>query len=232
MPYRFQKPPLVASILTLGGISVLCGLGTWQLQRLAQKEEFLAQIARWQETPQESLTFDDFSDEAQLYKPGTLQGHWLDNAAVKLIPRSYDGKAGAHIYTPLDIGEGRIVIVNRGWVPQGYDLPESPSGSISLTGEIGRFPTPNMFTPDNPADTKEWYRVSVLAFQAALGDGNEVAPLALRQTRDDSSLTNLPLTDATKPQINNNHASYAAFWFAMAGIMAGVFTLRFLCKKY
>lgn len=217
-----KRPPLLASVLALSGICVLCGLGNWQLERLAEKEAFLEQLSLQQKSPPGTLTHADFSDK-NLYKRGTLKGRWLPETTIKLMPRSFEGTPGAHVYTALETEPSRAVMINRGWIAEGSEVPLLESGPIS--GEISKFPTPNFFTPENPAEGFEWYRISPEAVEKMSGGRWEIEPFILRA--DDGSTGPL-LTAATKPQINNNHASYAAFWFCMAFVLAGVFFLRFM----
>jgi cytochrome oxidase assembly protein ShyY1 len=116
-------------------------------------------------------------------------------------------------------------MVNRGWVPQGSEGPALPGGAAAIEGQIQNFPSPNVFTPDNPRSGRDWYRLNRKAAQGLIKSDIEMAPLILRATEG-----NMPDTKATTPQIPNNHAAYAAFWFWMASILAVIFFLRFIRK--
>lgn len=218
MPVSFRKPPLIASMLALCGVGILCGLGTWQIERLGEKTRFLEQRALWQAEAPKTLSLNDFTADSA-YRPGMLEGRWLKQ--WRLIPRAFDGKPGAHLYAALEIAPGQVVIVNRGWVPQDY-AQAAPQGRARLTGEIQPFPSPNMFTPENAAESNDLYRISpdIIAGQ--------VAPLILREV---SEGRDLPNTAATEAKVNNNHAAYAAFWFGMAAILSAIFALRFIIQR-
>lgn len=222
---KFKRPPVLASVLAVAGISVLCGLGTWQLYRLSEKEALLARIEQWQaQSPAPELSAADFTED-NLYKHGVLRGEWLAEQTIRLIPRIRKGAPGAHLYTPLRLEDDSYVLVNRGWVPQGYADSTLPQGIAYVEGDIAPFPRPNPFTPQNKPGSQDWYRISA----AITGDtlGAEPLPFMLRATRQPEGAS-LPDTAATAPRINNNHAHYAAFWFCMAGILAVIFFLRFM----
>lgn len=220
---KFQKPPLIASVLAVSGIAVLCGLGYWQCVRLAEKEAFLERVALQQAQSPGTLTPQDFSED-NLYKRGTLKGRWLNDTTIKLIPRSFEGKPGTHLYTAFEIARGQAVMVNRGWLPQGSPIP--PATENTINGEISKFPSPNFFTPENPAEGMDWYRLSPQAIETITGKEWKIAAFILRADDNSSPL----VTNATKPQINNNHANYAAFWFSLTFILGVMFVLRFMRK--
>jgi surfeit locus 1 family protein len=233
--FHLQRPPLAASLLALCGVGVLCGLGTWQVNRLAEKEAFLRQLKAEAEQPASALSFQDFTP-ATLYKRGTLRGHWLSAGTVALIPRTYEGRPGAHLYTPLKLKGGEIVLVNRGWVPDSYQDTALPRGPVTIRGEIIHLPRPNPFTPPNP-ETKEtsgarrWYRLDEAALKTLFPGTETVAPVMLRAENAQEDGVRPPVTKATEIQINNNHAAYAAFWYGMALVLSAVFFLRFMVVK-
>lgn len=53
-----------------------------------------------------------------------------------------DDKVGVHVLTPLVLADGRVVLVNRGWVPGGDDpraypaVPAAPAGEVTVTGRL------------------------------------------------------------------------------------------------
>lgn len=236
---HFKWPPLAASVVTVCGVSILCGLGTWQVNRLAEKEAFLKQIELETQKPPAPLQFQDLS-EKNLFRRGSLNGHWLADRTVALIPRTYEGVPGAHLYAPLKLAEGQIVMVNRGWAPNNFSETALPLGLITVYGEILSWPQPNPFTPANPeAKSKKpyrhWYRLDKPALKTLFPDGEIIAPVILRaenpQEHPNSKQEVRPITQATKVEISNNHEAYAAFWYGMAVILSAVFLLRFVLTK-
>ena len=235
--FRLKKPPLTASLIALCAAGILCGLGTWQVVRLSEKEALLQTIETEAQKPHTQLSYADFSDKKNIYRYGTLEGRWLPEQSLTLIPRTYEGKAGGHLYTPLALMDGEIVMINRGWIPENYQNAPMPRGSVTVTGEILPLPSPNMFTPDNPsassdAPNRRLYRLDGPTLKTLLGSHVTIAPLILRADNrledENPEGQTPPVTIATQPHINNNHASYALFWYSMALILAVIFVLRFM----
>ena len=58
---------------------------------------------------------------------------------VLIRNRSYQGQPGFHVVTPLQLADGRALLVNRGWIPLTEDgstptPPAPPSGPVVVTG--------------------------------------------------------------------------------------------------
>ena len=105
---------------------VLLGLGVWQLDRLSWKNELLADIqARLSDS---AVTLSNLNAGTAVtswnYRRVTATGKLLHEQSVILLARTYKAQAGGHILTPMVLDEQRAILVSRGWVPQGYELPK------------------------------------------------------------------------------------------------------------
>ena len=59
--------------------------------------------------------------------------------------KTYEGNAGFHVVTPLKLTNKKIILVNRGWVSEGYKDPQKRQfsltpGQLVIKGII-RYPT-------------------------------------------------------------------------------------------
>jgi len=222
-----RKFPLLATIMMLCGVGVLGALGNWQLERLTWKENLLSTIVAQGENPDRTFTANDLTQQNE-FQTGTISGTFLNNKTFSIVPRTYDGKPGAHVITPFAINDGNIVLVNRGWMPVNPDdiTLKTPQ---TITGIIRQTPRPNMFTPLNDITSGEWYRVDMGDVKAAHGLEN-IAPVMLYETCADSASGLVPNPCALTLNINNNHKQYAFFWFSMAFILIVIYGLRFWRK--
>jgi surfeit locus 1 family protein len=114
-------------------------LGFWQLQRLDERREFNDTVAERTEQPPEEL-LDVLADPAfdpsdAEWRAVTASGTWLD-AQVQWFNRSQNGRAGDNVLTPLLLDDGTIVMVNRGFVPLGTDIPDPPTADTEVVGRI------------------------------------------------------------------------------------------------
>jgi len=99
----------------LTGLGVLLWLGTWQVQRLGQKQEIIAQIdARVLAAPVAlPANPDPVRDK---YLPVAVSGTMLPGELHVLISLESFGP-GYRIIAPFKLDDGRRIMVDRGFVP-------------------------------------------------------------------------------------------------------------------
>ncbi len=234
-----MKLPFWATTLTVLGIMFLCGLGYWQLQRLEWKTELLAALdAAKQKSAAPTLFYEQINnlaktaDDTALIRYVFLEGRWLHDKEIAVGPRTWKGKPGYHILTPMALKGGGTALVNRGWVPIDKKLaaqrPESlpgPKKGMAM-GLLRRPGKPSYFTPANNPQKDEWYFID-LQQMAEARDLKKLAPLVL-YARLDRNKADLPVKEALEWRPNNNHRAYAIFWFTLAAALAVIYCLRFL----
>lgn len=220
--------PLLATIMMLCGVAVLCTLGLWQVDRLEWKEGLLTTIEAQRAEPERIFTAASLSEDNE-FQSGTLRGKFLNDKSINLVPRTYDGKSGAHIITPFQIANGIVILVNRGWVKLG-ETDTTLASPRTITGMIRIPQAPNAFTPHNDTSSDEWYRIEYTDFETAHNLDN-IAPVMLYEACADEINSNAPNPCALTLNINNNHLQYAFFWFAMAAVLIVIYGLRFWFMK-
>jgi surfeit locus 1 family protein len=230
-----MKLPLWASLFTLCGVAVLCGLGTWQLERLAWKRELIAQIEQelTKDAAQTPIAPEDFKQTSG-FKRGTIEGVFDHSKEVMVQGRLRDGKLGYDIITPfLPEGAQNYILVNRGWVPiererKSQDVIAWPEGKTKLVGMLRLAPTSNMFTPQNKPDNKEWFTMTP-DIASGLHGINIEGPMIL-YAEGEIIPALYPSPHNAVMNLSNNHLQYAIFWYVMAGAMVMVYALRFIIK--
>ncbi|MEN9917379.1 MAG: hypothetical protein RLY40_1318 [Pseudomonadota bacterium] len=91
------------------------------------------------------------------YFPATMQGYFDNQHTFLLENKIYSHQVGYEILTPFKLNDGKkVILVNRGWVPQGKDRKQLPiiptfSNQINLQGLIV-FPN-NTFSFKSPYET-------------------------------------------------------------------------------
>lgn len=228
--------PLWATVFTLIGIVILCLLGGWQLQRMAWKNEILHHLDEaYAANPMDKkLTYAallDAGKENAMFLRGHAAGQFLYQNEIAVGPRSYRGMPGYQIITPMALEDGGILLINRGWVPEDRKDPAARRegqlpGRQVVTGLARIPPEPGAFTPDNIPDKGEWYRANIDDVAVHFGL-RQVAPYLLTAERPDHPTYGYPLPEEGPWRPTNNHLGYALFWFAMAGVLAVIYGLRF-----
>ena len=131
--------------------------------------------------------------------------------------------------TPLRLADGRIVFVNRGYIPAALKNPEKRgagqlAGPVRVTGLL-RLPKgrPGWLVPDNRPDLNYWFWVDLPAMEAATGLSN-VAPFYI----DADATPNpggWPKGGVTPIDLPNDHLQYAITWFALAAAAVVVYVV-------
>lgn len=220
------KVPFWATTLTILGVIVLCSLGKWQIDRLQWKQGLLQEIeAQYtRDADQNRLTIN-----SNPIQRGVVNGHFIADKEFKIGPRTYDGKPGYHVITPLRIKDGSHLLVNRGWIPLDLEKEayEISNRSYHVVGLLRNPDTQNPFTPENNIDEDIWYWIDF----DAITKSKNIQNLWPAMLYAEENKKDFPIAAATKPQLRNDHLQYAFFWFSMAGILIVIYGLRFLRKK-
>ncbi|WP_337955791.1 SURF1 family protein [Fulvimarina manganoxydans] len=220
---------LLALSLCIVGITILMGLGTWQVERLYWKETLIERIeTRIHGAPislDEAIALRAETGDID-YQPVTLTGRFL-NDGERYFLSTYEGQAGWNVFTPLVTPEDRMVFVNRGFVP--YELrnpakrPQSlVEDEVSIKGLAREAPEekPGYFLPDNdPAkDTFFWRDLPAMAEGIALGSDIRLVPFFV-DADDTPNPGGLPVGGQTVVTIPNNHLQYAITWYGIGAVL-------------
>lgn len=237
-PARPLRRLVILAAFAVVALAILCGLGVWQIQRLAWKEDLIARVnARVTLAPVPApppVEWPGLDLDAADYRPVTLSGHFLhaDEAHVYAAltePRGPVGGQGYMVLTPLETPDGWFVIVNRGFVPQERADPATrPQGQIggetTVTGLLRPPQGRNAFTPaDDPAGNM-WFTRDPAPVAAHFGlPADRVAPYLIDAAYDPALPGGLPQGGETTVTFSNNHLQYAITWFGLALGLLGVF---------
>jgi surfeit locus 1 family protein len=235
---RFSRIVLVLCVLA--GTAVLCGLGVWQLQRLGQKEALIAKVAeRLKATPiplSEAQARHGRGEDIE-YLPVSVSGVF-DHGNELYYFATHKGKSGWYVYTPLKLAGGRLMLVNRGFVPmERRDVATRLEGQISgeqaFIGLARMAPAakPNTFVPDNNAQDRNFYWKSIAEMALVAG----IEPDALVPFFVDVGPVpvpgGFPVGGVTLVSFPNNHLGYAITWFGLAAACAGVGGLFLFARR-
>src|SRR3954452_3116036 len=106
------RPQLVPTLTAVVGIVVLVLLGNWQLRRLAWKEDLIATTQARITAPAVPVPSDPAADYAALdYRHVTARGRFLGDRAFGFGFGARDGKGGAELVVPLQLDDGRTLLV-------------------------------------------------------------------------------------------------------------------------
>ena len=230
---HFNKPRFIPLIMSVGGVALMFGLGIWQLQRLEWKETIIATIEKANasepltELPHKAVDIK----EKQFYRV-VLQGVYYSVPEFHLAARYYRSQLGYSVLTPFELTDGRIVLVNRGWIPakakpKAEYLPPPPD-EMTIIAMIRTSDERNPFTPESQPEKNIWFGrdVALMGKAAAM----EFEPLTLDLIAENAPTDVLPIATGGAIELRNDHLSYAVTWFSI-GLGILVISLLYHRKK-
>ena len=224
------RPLFWPTVFTLPVLLLLIGLGSWQIERLFWKRELIAQ--RQAAVTAAPITAPRSAEEARgkEFHHVADEGILLHDKEIFLGATSEAGRNGYQVLTPLQEPGGRIVFVNRGFIPAELKDPATRSagqiaGTVRVAGLLRLPPAekPAWFLPNNRADLNYWFWVDLPAM--AIADKlDRVAPFYI----DADATPNpggWPKGGVTRLKLPNDHLQYAITWFSLAVVLIVVYFL-------
>jgi surfeit locus 1 family protein len=217
--FRFTLGP---TLFTIPALALLLWLGTWQVERLAWKTDLIARREAALAAPTVPAPESAAEAEALELHHVTLSGTFDHSKELYIAASDERGAAGWQIVTPLTLADGRIVLVNRGFVPEAKRPAEmraagQAAGEVSLEGvlRLDRKPV-GWLVPENQAKQNYWIYVDVTAMADAAGlDRARMLPYYV-EAGPAPNPGGLPIGGVTRTSIPNDHLQYAITWYGFA----------------
>src|SRR5215831_18086651 len=228
---------LVPGIAALAALVLLLRLGTWQLERRAWKEGLIETLTQRLIAPPTDLPsrldWDRLNADAMEFHRVAFRAELLPDSEALVYTagsalRSDVSGPGYWIFTPARLADGGLVVVNRGFVPEGRQDPNSrAAGQVrGVTDVVGamRWPEPRrLFAPADDLQRNLWFVRDHVAIAAAKNWG-PVAPFFVDQ---EAPLPpgGLPRVGKLAPNLPNNHLQYALTWYGLALVLVVIFPI-------
>lgn len=215
-------------------LSLPLGLGLWQLDRRAWKADLLADIARQRSAPALDLSQPDalgLRPADHRWRAARAEGRFRHDLEMVIHGRARRDRPGVHVATPLVLADGRVVMVDRGWVPLGprLDRPPAVDGPVVVVGVLTPPERPGWFTPESRPDRREFFHADLAGMAEAAGLG-PVLPMLL-EAGAPADPGELPLGGQTRMELPNDHLRYAVTWFTLAAVGAVMFGWRVFARR-
>jgi surfeit locus 1 family protein len=219
------RPSLWLTIFSAASFVVLCGLGTWQVQRLQWKLGLISEIQAGRSAAPRSLPQKLTDAPGWRFRMVTATGTFQHHAESHRTGKTENGKVGYRVFTPLLRKGGETIMVERGWVPEDLKDPATRAagqaqGVVTVTGMI-RLPDPrNYFTPPDNVVKNEWFAVDPRAMGAAAG-----VTVPGWYVVDEASALDWPRAGPSELNLKNNHLGYAVTWYALAAALLAIWLI-------
>jgi surfeit locus 1 family protein len=216
---------VVPAAAALAAFAVLLGLGTWQIERKAWKENLIATLDRRLNDapvtlPPASEWPDMTPDNSEFMRVRLTVA--FAGAADALVYTSGSSirddvkGAGYFVFTPGRLPDGREVVVNRGFTPS-RSYPAA-SGQANIVGAIRWPESPSVFVADHDAAGDIWMVRDPPAMAAFKGWG-AVAPFYVEQ-ESPVPPGGQPHPAPLRVRLRNDHLQYAITWYGLAAVLA------------
>jgi len=220
--------------LAVLAFAVLIGLGIWQIQRKAWKENLIASLTARVAAPPEALpaSWPHLDQTSNEYRRVQFTAEF-DHRREALVFASATGfrpdvtGPGYWVFTPARLADGGIVMVNRGFVPDGRQDPTSRaqgqvSGPVDIVGALRWPDTRHWFTLADDIAHNLWFTRDPVAIAGAKGLHIKalyvVAPFYVEE-ESPAPPGGLPQPGKLVVSLPDNHLQYALTWFGLALVL-------------
>ncbi|TDN93057.1 SURF1 family protein [Microbacterium sp. BK668] len=208
-------------------------LSNWQFARNAQRSEQLALVAANYDA--DPVPLADVIPAGGALQPGdewtpvTLTGTYLTDEELLVRNRAHGGSAAYEVLVPFRTDDGRVVLVDRGWVPPGEQqnepdvVPAAPQGETTVVVRLRPgepLPASGRTAPAGQLPTIHLPTVAGL-LGAATADALEQSAYGVMASEDPAPATRPQAIDAPSDD-PGPHLSYAVQWILFA-IMGFIF---------
>jgi surfeit locus 1 family protein len=219
---RVFQPSLIPTLVTIILLPCLLWLGFWQLDRAEQKRALLENFEISQKQPAVNITSVIKQEQLLQYQKIKMVGKFDVQHQFLLDNKVYQGKAGYHVITPLMLsGSDKVILVNRGWLPQGVtrqDLPTitTPEGIIKIFGQVKLNPGEGFSLGGDMDEESGWPRVVQSVNTSILANYLGYPILSFLVLQDAKSDTGFVRDWYIKKIVPEKSTSYAVQWFALS----------------
>jgi surfeit locus 1 family protein len=216
-----------ATLLTLAGLLLFGQLGRWQWHRAEEKRALAAAFVAGDTDFSSELGQRSTAGLAR-YTQLRVQGRYEPSHQFLLDNMTHDGRAGYQVLTPFRLEDGRLLLVNRGWVPLPSgrrdltpDLSMADADPVNIGGRIDDLPVAGLALGRvPPSQDAQWPRrtsfPSMGQLSAALGQGLESRQLLLNPGEPQGYVRDWQNAFLGLPP--ERHVAYAVQWWGLGAL--------------
>jgi len=223
------RPTFWPTVFTVPAVLLMLSLGVWQLYRLQWKEALIAERTERTAAPPIALPGPDADLSEVEYRHVAVIGEFLHAKETFLGARSLNGNAGYHLVTPLRLADGRVLLVDRGWIPLERKSPDKRAegevtGQVPVDGVIRLAGSQSWLMPDNRPDLNFFFWADLPAIAKLTGLANVETRFFL-EAGPEKNPGGFPIGGQTRIDLPNDHLQYAITWFALAAALFVIYVL-------
>ena len=228
----WKRSALVPTIATIAFVALCVAAGNWQRDRMVEKEALRARFdaasaAAPVPLPRNVVDWNDWR-----YRQVVANGRFDARRQILLDNKVHRGIVGFEVVTPLTLDDGRIVLVDRGFVAapaSRQTLPEAlpAAGEVIARGRVN-IPSSTYFELGAAQPGTAWQHLDLKRY--AQSTGLSILPIVIEATAatggDESLVRDWPAPDFGIER----HRIYMVQWYTFA-TMAVALWLWFVARR-
>ncbi|MGW0632396.1 SURF1 family cytochrome oxidase biogenesis protein [Streptomyces sp. NPDC002758] len=233
--YRFllTRQWVILTLICLLLIPTMIELGFWQKHRYEERSarnQLVTDALTAEPVPVERLTSPGHAvTRAERYHSVTATGTFDTSREVVVRRRiNSDDEVGFHVLTPFRLTDGKMLLVNRGWIPANGaqtafpKIPAPPTGRTTVTGRLMADETTAASGIKNIAGLPHRQVMLINSEQEARRLGAQVLGGYIEQTAPEpKGDTPQQISDPGKEDAPLNYAYMIQWWLFAAAVPVG-----------
>lgn len=231
--YRFLLRPkwIAFHLLVISAIVLMLNLAQWQWHRHTERSAFNDTVAtRSMQPPQplaqllaSSATPGDLS-----FRQTTVTGTYLAAPQFEVVNRAQGGSAGRNAVAALQLADGHLLLINRGFVQSDQPIPPVPSGPQQILGRLksSEIRSAGQGADDSSVELTEIRRIDTDTLAGQFDQPLEPLYLEVISAEPPQPADLRPIE---QPQLSGgSHVSYTVQWiiFSICVAIGWVFAVR------
>ena len=220
--FSFSIIPLMAALFFA---AIFAGLGRWQVDRMFEKQAIEEQYRERGDEAVRALPERVDDIEAWRFRKVRINGTPFSGKQFLLDNQVRNKQAGYNVLTPMTLDDGRVILVDRGWVPLvGGTREQLPQIDISPETQYtieGRFYAPfgDPVSLGDPQIKASRWPIVIPYMDFALMKNllrTSVEPFAIRMSPSQSQPKGYLREWPSIAFSSTKHLGYAVQWFALS----------------
>ena len=215
--YKFLLRPkwIALHVLIVALVTIMLMLANWQLDRHQQRVAFNKILIERINTPTQPLeqVLSEFpaANDAE-WRSVVVTGEYLQDHDIQIVNVSQGGGPGFDPVTPLQLSDGRLILINRGFIPLGATVQQAPTGPVTLQGRLRASSVKRLgaITDASSGVLTEVQRIDIARLQQQMPSTlvNVYIEMQSSSPADDSTLSRI----AEPTFSNGSHLGYVGQW--------------------
>ncbi len=209
-----------------GGVALLLALGIWQATKYLAASERIPELEARMAAEPLRLGVDAVPEDAE-YRRAEAYGRFVDAPSLRMGV-AHERRGGNVLISAFELETGGRVLVQRGFVPEGWTRDVAPpEGPARVVGVLVDPQEVGAFTPDPDFDAGIVFARDVPAMAAHFG----ADPIFLVEDATQLGAARYPEPIPVEVDRPTNHFGYAVTWLALAAIWAAMTALLLFRRR-